>query len=126
MDEVRVVMPAASEYLRVARLVAADAAARAGLDCEEVEDFRIAVDELCHSIMAATDHHLVLDFATLPDGVTARGTAPGRTASSPPRLTDLSASIVLSVCDHVEIDAVDGMVSFLVVKRAAHAPIGRR
>jgi hypothetical protein len=33
---------------------------------------------------------------------------------------------VLSVCDHVEIDAVDGMVSFLVVKRAAHAPNGRR
>ena len=48
-DSVHLVVPPSSEYLRTARLVAADAAVRAGLDCEEIEDFRIAVDELCHS-----------------------------------------------------------------------------
>ena len=58
MDDVHLVIPACSEFLRALRLVAADAAVRAGLDCEEVEDFRIAVDELSHAVMAATDHHV--------------------------------------------------------------------
>ena len=72
MDDVHLVIPACSEFLRALRLVAADAAVRAGLDCEEVEDFRIAVDELSHAVMTATDHHLHVTFRTSDDKVVAR------------------------------------------------------
>ena len=66
---------------RTARLVAADAAVRAGLDCEEIEDFRIAVDELCHLVMSATDHFVDLWVVSVDNRVIAHGHAP-----EPPRL----------------------------------------
>jgi hypothetical protein len=125
MDEVCLVMPAASEYLRTARLVAADAATRAGLDCEEIEDFRIAIDELCHSTMAATDHHISLTFVIVADGVVAHGTSRSRAASVAPRLSTLSFAILTSVCDHFEFDDADGLICFMLVKHAKRAMAAR-
>ena len=56
------------------RLVAADAAA-AQLDCDETEDFRLAVDELCHVLMTQTDHFVVLTLSVEDPRVVARGVA---------------------------------------------------
>ena len=42
-----VTFPAVPQYLRLARIATADAASRAGLDYEEIDDVRIAVSELC-------------------------------------------------------------------------------
>jgi hypothetical protein len=125
MDEVRLVIPAASEFLRTARLVAADIGARAGLDCEEIEDFRIAVDELCHSTMTATDHHLMLTFVSTADGVIARGVARSRAGCVAPGLTDLSGTIVASVCDRFEFDDEGDVISFFAVKLTRRAMVGR-
>src|SRR5262249_35164708 len=49
--EIRLIIPGAPEFLRLARLAAADAGSRAGLTYDEIEDLRIGVDELCHSVM---------------------------------------------------------------------------
>jgi hypothetical protein len=43
---VSITFPASPEYLRLARIATADAASRAGLDYEEIDDVRIAVSEL--------------------------------------------------------------------------------
>src|SRR5262245_38272780 len=67
MDDLHLSVPAAPEFLRAVRMVAADAAARAGLDVDEVEDFRIAVDELTYAAMTATDHSVRLVFRAEPD-----------------------------------------------------------
>jgi hypothetical protein len=40
-------VPASSEHLRILRLVAASLAASLGLDVDQLDDLRIAVDELC-------------------------------------------------------------------------------
>ncbi len=40
-------VPASSEHLRILRLVAATLAAGLGLDVDQLDDLRIAVDELC-------------------------------------------------------------------------------
>jgi serine/threonine-protein kinase RsbW len=48
---VRVQLPVDSRYIRVARLVAAGLASTAGFDVDAVDDFRIAVDELCAALL---------------------------------------------------------------------------
>src|SRR4051812_8482095 len=85
-DRVQLVIPASSRFLRTARLVAADAAGRAGCDVEEIEDFRIAVDELCHLLMTATDHFVHLTVTSFDTHVVARGSVRSRTAA--PRALD--------------------------------------
>src|SRR5918999_3786480 len=49
--DVRLVVPAAAEYLRLVRLTAAGMASRLGFTFDEVEDLRIAVDELCFHLL---------------------------------------------------------------------------
>src|SRR5947208_5138612 len=77
-EDVWLTVPPFSEYLRTVRLVAADAASRAGLDYDEIEDFRIAVDELCHLLMSSTDHEVSLSFGVVGTCALARGTVPRR------------------------------------------------
>ena len=49
--EVRLSIPASPEFLRLARLAAAGLASRMGFTYDEVEDLRIAIDELCFSLV---------------------------------------------------------------------------
>lgn len=50
-DVVTLRFPARGEHLILARLVASALASRAGMDLEEIDDLRLAVDELCLSVM---------------------------------------------------------------------------
>jgi hypothetical protein len=112
-DELVMVVPPYSEYLRSVRLVAADSAVRAGLDCEETEDFRLAVDELCHTMMTATDHSLRLRFAPTASGVGASGVTLARPGARP-MLTELSATIVTALADAYDLELADGELRFVV------------
>jgi hypothetical protein len=125
MDDVHLVIPASSEFLRALRLVAADAAVRAGLDCEQVEDFRIAVDELSHAVMTATDHHLHVTFRTDTEKVVARGSARSRGGGIAPSLSELSTTIVAGVCDSFDLTETRSEITFVVVKHATRALVGR-
>jgi serine/threonine-protein kinase RsbW len=49
-DEVRLVVPAMPEYLRLVRVTAAGLASRLGFSFDEVEDLRLAIDELCYGL----------------------------------------------------------------------------
>src|SRR5262249_43361650 len=110
-----------SEYLRTARLVAADAAVRAGLDYDEIEDFRIAVDELCHLLMSATDQEIAVSFGVVARCVVARGRARRRLGSPPARLNDLSHMIIQSLADHHEVVERDDELTFVLFKEARPA-----
>lgn len=123
MDDVHLVIPASSEFLRALRLVAADAAVRAGLDCEDVEDFRIAVDELSHSVMTGTDHHLHVTFRTEDDRVIARGSARSRGGAVPPAMSELSETIVAGVCDFFDFGESKAEIQFVVVKCGKRAMV---
>jgi|SRR5262245_58548949 len=118
VDVVRLLVPPSSEYLRTVRLVAADAAVRAGLDCEEIEDVRIAVDELCHLLMSCTDDFLELRVLATDERVIAQGAARTRTSSSARMPNELSTLILASTTDFYDV-GVDGEdVCFTVVKQA--------
>jgi anti-sigma regulatory factor (Ser/Thr protein kinase) len=50
-EAVELIIPVQSDLVVLARLTAATVASRAGFDVEEVEDLRLAVDELCVSVV---------------------------------------------------------------------------
>jgi serine/threonine-protein kinase RsbW len=115
--EVHLVVPPRSTYLRAVRLVAADAAGRAQLDVEETEDFRLAVDELCHAIMSATDQSVVISVNVEEGEVIARGSAKRRADAEPLRLNKLTERLVLALADTMSLDESADQVAFVVTKR---------
>lgn len=117
----RLQVPATVEHLRTVRLVAADAAERAGFDCDQTDDIRIAVDELCHAVMEATDAPIVLGFTVDPGFVQVRGTAPRTGASRPVRMSRVSELVVDSVSESFELVDEPSEVGFVLAKRAAVA-----
>jgi serine/threonine-protein kinase RsbW len=52
-NEVMLVVPAAPEYLRLVRMTAAGLASRIGFTYDDIEDLRIAVDELCFVLVGS-------------------------------------------------------------------------
>lgn len=52
-DEVRLVVPATPEFLRLARVTASGLASRMGFNIDEVEDLRLAIDELCFALIGS-------------------------------------------------------------------------
>jgi serine/threonine-protein kinase RsbW len=66
-DTVELTLPVEADLVALARFAAATIASRANFDVEEIEDLRLAVDELCVSVLdGATDGRLELRF--LRDG----------------------------------------------------------
>jgi hypothetical protein len=118
-ENVELVVPPSSDFLRTIRLVAADTAVRAGCDLDEVEDFRIAIDELSHLLMTATDHLLHLTLAHVDGHVVGRGVALDRGGQAPVDLDEVSGMIVNATTDGHRIERRDGSISFEVAKRVA-------
>lgn len=73
-------VPAESRHLHIVRLTAAGAAAEAGLSAEEVEDVKIAIDELCSVYIAATSgqERITLRFEASSDSLAIEATAPAK------------------------------------------------
>jgi len=61
-------VPASSEHLRVLRLVAASLAASLGLDIDQLDDLRIAVDELCSLLIEHAPEGTRLRLTLCGDG----------------------------------------------------------
>ena len=125
-ERVQLVVPPSSEYLRTVRLVAADAAVRAGLDCDEIEDFRIAVDELCHLVMTATDQFIQLRFVTDGDRVIVEGEAPSRSGTDGRQPGELSALILAATADSYDVSTNNGVMTFSVLKQTRPVLVDRR
>jgi serine/threonine-protein kinase RsbW len=104
---VTLVVPAAADYLRLARLASADAGSRAGFDYEEIDDLRIAVTELCHLLIGeGTTGDLTLEFTTRDGTVAVAGHAaePGARNDN-----EFSETILSRVVDsHTVHDETDG------------------
>ncbi len=116
-DELHLVVPPYSSYLRRgAARRRRRRRARAQLDCDETEDFRLAVDELCHVLMTQTDHFVVLTLSVEDRRVVARGVARRRSGATGVRLNKLTERLVHALADTVTLDEHDDQVTFLVAK----------
>jgi Histidine kinase-like ATPase domain len=115
--EIEVAADAAS--LRMVRLVALDAAERAGLDCDASDDLRLGVEELCFAAVAAapTDAgRLGLRFRVSAGAVIVHGVARLGSDRVEVGLSRVGMAILAVVVDQYELVDVDGVVRFALVK----------
>jgi serine/threonine-protein kinase RsbW len=121
--DVRLVVPAFPEYLRLVRLTAAGMASRLGFTFDEVEDLRIAVDELCFHLLGDADEEVPSADTRTMDLVYSAGadsiTITGRTGLSGavPESSDLSEQILDALVDEHEVSGSDDMVTFRLKKK---------
>jgi hypothetical protein len=121
--EVRLSIPASPEFLRLARLAAAGLASRMGFTYDEVEDLRIAIDELCFSLVGNTGRAgtIVLRYWMTDDGsliVEGAGQFEDGMGTSP-TLSPLSQQILTAVVDEHELSIGTDGPEFRLVKRHA-------
>lgn len=106
-DEVVLTLPAAPEFVRLARLTCAGLATRIGMGYDEVEDLRIAVGEACSLLIGAGSRAgtLTLTFGLAPAALSV--TILGGFEDAPTTGDDdpgLSDQILDAVVDEHEVD----------------------
>ncbi|MGH9064753.1 MAG: ATP-binding protein [Acidimicrobiales bacterium] len=100
-DEVRLILPAAPEYLRLARITASGLASRLGFSYDEVDDLRLALDELCFALVGADGRAgtLELRYMTPGEAIEIEGVLHDGGASEAPALSDLARLILQALVD---------------------------
>ena len=123
-DEVRLAVPAMPEFLRLARVTAAGLASRLGFSFDEVEDLRLAIDELCYGLTgsAGRDGTVHVRFLLGTDSLLIEGE--GRFASKvEPELSELSEVILSALVDEHELGTGPNGPMFRLVKRRHVDPV---
>jgi serine/threonine-protein kinase RsbW len=120
--DVRLVVPASPEYLRLVRLTAAGLASRLGFTFDEVEDLRIAVDELCFHLLGDADdappddnRTMDLTYSAGPDSITITGST--GLSGGVPEPSELSEQILDALVDEHEVSGSNGTVTFRLKKQ---------
>lgn len=116
---VQLVLPPNDRHVRTARLVAADVATRAGLDCDETDDLRIAVDEVCHALLRRGQGPLSFSFVGDPtSGVSMTASVEdSRTGSDD--VTEFASAVLGWVADAFAVTTDEGRLRFSLSKRHA-------
>lgn len=119
-------LPPDSRYMRLARLMASGVASTCGLPLEEVEDFRITVDELCSTLIEMGDGQPIrLSFDLEPDSLVVHGrTAAGNEGAIDDERLALSSQILEVVADGHDLSAHDGEVEFSARKNVRGGGVG--
>lgn len=116
---IELALPADARLVRLARLVASGVATAAGFDVEEVEDLRIAVDELCAALVEGGDGTpLSLHFQLGDEQVHVEGStgSTGMEQLDQQRI-GLSRQILEVVVDSHDVTASDGTLRVKLAKR---------
>ena len=113
------IVPASPSYLQVLRLVAAGLASRLAFTIDEIEDLKIAVDELSAYLTGSQgrDGSIAIAFEVDGSSITIRGAGtfePGHKVRTD--LTDFSKMILETVVDSASLEQPDGVPTFTLVK----------
>lgn len=119
---VTIIVPAANDSIQFARLNTTAVAGKIGFDYDAIEDVRIAVSELCGTVIACADPNaeLRIDVTGDAQALAVRGKATLAAGSSLER-DDLSDQVLNVVTDDYGYDVSGGVVSFHMT-RATRAP----
>lgn len=115
-DAIELTFPASSRYVRLSRLAAASLATELDFDVEEVDDLRIAVDEVV-TLLVDGEHggRISIRFLTGEDSLTVQGSCDA-TAGAAPEVSDLVEAILSATTDHHEIRSTPTERSFSITK----------
>lgn len=120
-EEVRLKVPATPELLRLARVTASGVASRLGFTYDEVEDLRLAIDEMCFAITGgkAQDGWLIMRYTVVGGGgaVEVHGQASFAADGAEPRLNELSGAVLGALVDEHELRQNGGTPYFRLLKR---------
>jgi hypothetical protein len=118
-DEVRLVVPALPEFLRLARVTAAGLAGRLGFNYDEVEDLRLAIDELCFGLTGPTGRQgtVELRYVLGDGGLVVEGHGRFVDDIAPVGLTELSKVILSALVDEHELGPGSHGPHFRLLKR---------
>jgi serine/threonine-protein kinase RsbW len=122
--EVALTIPAATDHIRFARLMASAVASRAGLDYDTIEDLRIAVSELCTAaIEIAEGGRLTLTYRADADGIRVEGHASAAPVTPPSDVPgELTLQILDAVADEHSFEVGPEGVAFGLLRRVTAAP----
>ena len=120
-------IPVEADLVVLARLTAATVAARAGFGVEDIEDLRLAVEELCLSLVRSDDDGR-LNFAFECAGDTITVTCwfepqPGWDGSGSGAVDDLSLRILDALVDEHGREQRQGRLCAWLRKRRAHTTV---
>jgi hypothetical protein len=124
-DEVRLTVPARPEFLRLARVTAAGLAGRLGFSYDEIEDLRLAIDELCFGLTGPTGRHgtVELRYVLEESSLSVEGNGHFLEDITPIALTDLSRIILGALVDeHTLGSGAEGPYFKLVKRRQSNGP----
>ncbi|MDP9389522.1 MAG: hypothetical protein M3Q48_16800 [Actinomycetota bacterium] len=119
-DEVRLAVPATPEFLRLARVTASGLASRLGFTYDEVEDLRLAIDELCFVLIGSRgrDGTVDLRYTVVPGALQVEGVGTFRDDDTDPMLASFSKQILAALVDEYGVHRdKDGHSCFRLLKR---------
>ena len=119
MEQVTIKIPASPAYIGVIRLIAAGLATRLRFTIDEIEDLKIAVDELCAYLTGSQGREgdLQIAFTITDERIEIRGEgllSPGQKVRT--ELTDFSRMILDTVVDTASLAQLDGTPTFELAK----------
>jgi Histidine kinase-like ATPase domain len=106
-EDVSLRFPASLEYIRLARLVASGLAAQMNFTLDDIEDLRIAVDELCSALVeAAADRTSTVTVSFRMDGqqIHMEADVPTVATNGAYVIDDISAHILRAAVDRHELE----------------------
>jgi hypothetical protein len=122
-EEVRLRVPATPELLRLARVTASGVASRLGFTYDEVEDLRLAIDEMCFAVTGGKrqDGWLLMRYTVTGEGdaVEVNGRASFPADGPEPLLNELSAAVLGALVDEYEVLRDGANPSFRLLKRGS-------
>ncbi|HTD50430.1 MAG TPA: hypothetical protein VK771_07520 [Acidimicrobiia bacterium] len=113
---VELCIPADPLYVRIARLAAGDMGGRAGFSVDELDDIRLAVDEVCATLIASGGQRLELRMQARDRALIIEGRIPDVIWVTAP--TDLSAMLLRALVDSCVFTSRNGELSFEMHKFA--------
>jgi serine/threonine-protein kinase RsbW len=119
METIKVTVPASPRYLAVVRLAAAGLASRLGFTIDDIEDLKIAVDELAGYLTGprGRDGTLEVRFHVHDDRIEIEGVAIlAQAGSVRTDLSELSRQILDTVVDRATLSQADGRPIFSLMK----------
>ncbi len=121
--DIQLRMPAVSANIGLTRLVAAALGSQADLLIEDIDELRMAVDELCYWLIGSSDtatREFLVSFTATPGSVEVRGATVGtgwRASTGVERdLSDLSRRILDALADEYSCSWSDGSRTFWLLK----------